>query len=111
MEKTNLSSVSCRRRDIVTRTVKRPLDHFKSVPSSALLAHSCLSSLRCGSAGSLLSLKAVLLEQVKVLSRCLTSLVGLQVNFGRKEKVQTLLTFFLEVLCEARFRKKCSGFY
>lgn len=92
MEKTNLSSVSCRRRDIVAMTVKRPLDQFKSVPSSALLAN---SSLRCGSTRSLLNLKALLLEQVKILSRCLTSLVGLQVNFGRKEKVQTLPYLFL----------------
>lgn len=92
MEKTNLSSVSCRRRDIVAMTVKRPLDPFKSVPSSALLAN---SSLRCGSTRSLLNLKALLLEQVKILSRCLTSLVGLQVNFGRKEKVQTLPYLFL----------------
>lgn len=92
MEKTNLSSVSCRRRDIVARTVKRPPDQFKAVPSSALLAN---SSLRCGSTRSLLNLKALLLEQVKILSRCLTSLVGLQVNFGRKEKVQTLPYLFL----------------
>lgn len=69
-------------------------DQFKSVPSSALLANSCLSSLRCGSAWSLLSLKALLLEQVKIPSWCLTSLVGLQVNFGRKEKMQTLPYLF-----------------
>ena len=79
-----------RRRDVVAITVKRPQDQFKSVASSALLANSCLSSLHCGSAGSLLSLKAVQLEQVKIPSRCLTSLVGLQVNFRRKEKAQTL---------------------
>ena len=69
-------------------------DQFKSVPSSAL-ANSCLSSLHCCSAWSLLSLKALLLEQVKIPSWCLTSLVGLQVNFGRKEKMQTLPYLFL----------------